>query len=86
MRDEPAEEREVRRHALDDRLVESVGEQVERCVAIGGVCDELRDHRVVRRADLVALGDAGVDADRTPGARAALIRPACGRNVRGSSA
>ena len=63
MRDEPAEEREVRRHPFDDRLVESVGEQIERCVAIGGVCDELRDHRVVPRAHLVALGNARVDAD-----------------------
>ena len=47
-------------------------------------CDELRDHRVVGGADLVSFVDAGVDAEA--GRRSSSIRPACGRNVRGSSA
>ena len=38
-------------------------EPVERLVARLAVRDQLRDHRVVGDADLVALLDAGVDAD-----------------------
>ena len=54
-------------------------EPVERLVARRGVRDQLRDHRVVRGADLVALLDAGVDADRRPAAGAARSgRPAGG--------
>ena len=38
-------------------------EPVERLLARVAGGDELRDHRVVRGADLVALAHAGVDAD-----------------------
>ena len=38
-------------------------EPVERLVARLAVRDQLRDHRVVGEPDLVALLDAGVDAD-----------------------
>ena len=37
-------------------------EAIERFRACGGVRDELRDHRVVAEADLVALLDTRVDA------------------------
>src|SRR6266498_69761 len=63
MGDEPAQEREVRRHALHHRLGECVPQAVERLGARGAVGNQLRDHRVVREADLVALLDAAVDAD-----------------------
>ena len=63
MADEPAQEGQVRRHALDDGRVERLGQPVERLGAALAVSDQLRDHRVVGDADLVPLGDAGVDAD-----------------------
>jgi hypothetical protein len=63
MRDEPPEEGKVRRDPFDDRLVERSGQAVEGGITVGAVCDELRDQRVVPRADLVTLGDAGVDPD-----------------------
>ena len=85
MGDEPPEEGQVRRHSLDDRLVQRGGQTVERIVAVGAVRHELRDHRVVGGPDLVALLDARVDADRRRKAQPSCD-PACGRNVRGSSA
>src|SRR5581483_3975289 len=57
------EERQVRRDAADLRLAQRGCEPVEGLGTVRAVRDELRDHRVVRRADLVALRDAGVDAD-----------------------
>ena len=63
MRDEPAEERQVRRHAADLGLRERVREPGERLGARRPVRDQLRDHRVVAEPDLVALLDARVDAD-----------------------
>ena len=85
MRDEPAQEGEVRRHAVDVGLGERGGEPVERLRARRAVRDELREQRVVARADLVALLDAGVDAERG-GRTSRWSRPACGRKLRGSSA
>jgi hypothetical protein len=64
MVDEPAQEREVRRDAVDLGLAQGGGEPVEGFFACRRVRDELRDHRVVRGADLVALGDADANADR----------------------
>ena len=64
MRDEPAEERHVRDHALDLGLVERLGEPVERVGPALAVRDELCDQRVVREADLVTLVGARVDPDR----------------------
>ena len=64
MRDEPAQEGQIRRHALDARLGERGHERAERFVTGRPVGDQLRDHRVVREADLVALLDAGVDPHR----------------------
>ena len=61
--DEPAEERNVRRHAADVGLGQSVGEEVERLRTRARVRDELRDHRVVGEADLVALLDPRVHPD-----------------------
>ena len=63
MGDEPAEEREVRRDALHDGLRERRLEPFERLVAVVAERDQLGDHRVVARADLVAFLDARVDAD-----------------------
>ena len=61
VRDQPAEERQVRDDALDLGLGERGRESVERLLARLPVRDQLRDHRVVGDADLVALLDAGVD-------------------------
>src|SRR5262245_36132483 len=63
MANEPAEEGKVRRDALDLRLREGGGEALERVDARVAVRDQLRDHRVVGDPDLVALGNAGIDAD-----------------------
>ena len=63
MRDEPAQEREVRDDALDLRLRERVPQLRQRFPARLAVRDQLRDHRVIGERDLVALLDAGVDAD-----------------------
>ena len=60
MGDEPAEEREVRRDPRDLRFGERVREAIERLHPCGAMRDELRDHRVVAEADLVALLDARV--------------------------
>ncbi len=60
---EPAEEREVGRHAGDAGLRERLLEPVERLVARLARRDELRDHRVVGDRHLVAGLDARVDAD-----------------------
>ena len=78
MGDEPAEEREVRRHPLDDRLVERLREPVEGLRSVGAVGDQLRDHRVVAPTDLVSLLDARVDADPRGQAQAAH-RPRLGQ-------
>ena len=53
----------VRRDALDLGLRERGGEPLQRLVAVSPVRDQLRDHRVVREPDLVALLDARVDAN-----------------------
>ncbi len=63
MPDEPAEKREIRRDAADLRLLQSLRQAVERLLARVAGGDELRDHRVVRGADLVALAHARVDTD-----------------------
>src|SRR5918992_5300454 len=63
MRDEPPQEREVRRHAVDLRLLQRVAKTIERLIARRAVCDQLRDHRVVGESNLVALLNAGVDAN-----------------------
>ena len=63
MRDEPAQERQVRDHALDLGLCERGAEPVERLGARVAVGDQLRDHRVVGEPDLVAFLDARVHAD-----------------------
>ena len=58
----------------------------DRLLARVAVRDQLRDHRVVARPDLVALVDARVDAHAGRAAAAARSVPACGRKLRGSSA
>ena len=63
MCDEPAEEREVRRQALDHGLGERVAQAEQRLVTRRAVGDQLGDHRVVGNAHLVALLDARIDAD-----------------------
>ena len=63
MRDEPAQERQVRDDALDLGLRERCAEPVERLLSRLAVRDQLRDQRVVGDPDLVALLDARVDAD-----------------------
>ena len=63
MRDEPAEERKVRRDAADLGLRQRIAEPGERLGPRRPVRDQLRDHRVVADSDLVALRDARVDAD-----------------------
>ncbi len=71
--DEPAEEREVGRYAADLGLGERVGEPGESFVPRRAVGYELRDHRVVADADLVALLDARVHPD--PGRELQPIEP-----------
>ena len=61
--DEPAQERQVRGHSADLGLGERVCQACERLGARRPVRDQLRDHRVVGGADLVALLDARVDPD-----------------------
>ena len=61
MRDEPAQEGQVRRHALDLGLGAGRRASRERILARRPVCDQLRDQRVVSDADLVALLDTRVD-------------------------
>ena len=61
---EPAQEGQVGDEALDLGLVERTPQPLERLLARPSVGDQLRDHRVVADTDLVALGDAGVHADR----------------------
>ena len=63
MGDEPAQEGQVRRDAADLGLGKRVSEPRERLGPRRPVRDQLRDHRVVADADLVALLDAGIDAD-----------------------
>ena len=60
---EPAQERQVRRHALDGRHVQGVRELRDRTFAVGPVGDELRDHRVVGEPYSVALLGARVHAN-----------------------
>ena len=69
MRDEPAQEREVRRHAFDLGFVEGGGEGSERFVSVAPTGDELRDHRVIRQPDLISLLDACVHANAALGAK-----------------
>src|SRR5438105_11779280 len=63
VRNEPAEEREIRRDALNLCLLDRTVETVERLVARRAVGDQLGDQRVVGEADLVTFFDARVDAD-----------------------
>ena len=60
---EPAQEGQGGDDAFDLDRGERVAETVERLVARLAVGDQLRDHRVVAGADLVAFLDACVDAD-----------------------
>ena len=80
MRDEPAQERQVRRDPGDLGLGESGREPVERVVPGSAVRDELRDHRVVGEPDLVALLDTGSRRGCSPAGRSRSMRPAWGRN------
>ncbi len=80
MLNEPAQERKIGRQPADVRLAQRLGEPIERFVARRSVRDELRDHGVVRRADLVALLDAGIDAN--PGRADEPLDAACLRQKR----
>ena len=61
--DEPAEKGQVGDDAADLGLLERVRKAGESLPAGRPVRDQLRDQRVVRRADLVAFRDARVDPD-----------------------
>src|SRR5262249_7009180 len=74
VRDEPAQEREVRDEAADVGLVEGVAQPLDRLVAARTGRDELCDQRVVTRPGLVSLLYAGVDPDARRQAKA-LDRP-----------
>jgi hypothetical protein len=63
MRDEPAQEPEVRRDTDDLGFGEGCGKDLEGVVTIVPMSDQLRDQRVVREADLVALLDPDVYAN-----------------------
>ena len=68
----------------DHRVGDRAAQAGDRLLARAPVGDDLGDHRVELRRDRVALGDAGVDADRparSAGA-AALIRPGAGAKPR----
>ncbi len=61
--DQPAEERQVRRHARDLRFGQRGSEAPERVVAVASPRHDLCEERVVGEADLVALLDARIHAD-----------------------
>ena len=64
MGDEPAQERQVRRQPADLCLGKRRAQVREGLAPTLRMGDELGDQRVVADADLVALLDAGVDANR----------------------
>ena len=67
--------------------VERVRKAVERLAARRRMRDQLGDHRIVERRDLVARLDAAVDAQAFAGNRSAISLPVDGRKPRsGSSA
>ena len=73
-------EPEERRRAFDAELREGAQHPRDRPVAVDVVDDELRDHRVVQLADLVACLDPRVDADPRPGRLAIARDPPGGRH------
>ena len=87
MRDQPAEEGEIRRHALDLRLAQRVGEPVE-CL-VRGSRRARRASRSSGRSDRPISSPSSTPASTRIDPRqlgVASMRPVCGRNVRGSSA
>ena len=80
VRDEPAQEREIGHEPGDLGLRECPRQLVERLVTRCAAGDELRDHRVVARPDLVARLDAGVDPHAARAGRAAR----CDRSAGGT--
>src|SRR5688572_18942131 len=62
VRHDPALQRHVRLDAVDDHLAERDAHPRDRLRALRAVHDQLADHRVVVRRDLVALVDVRVDA------------------------
>ena len=69
-------EAEQGRRPLDPELGEGAQHASDRAVAIDVVDDQLRDHRVVEPAHLVARLDPGVDAHARPGRLAVRGDPA----------
>jgi hypothetical protein len=61
--------------AFDDEGIERGRLRLDRGEPVGGVGDELRDHRIVVDRDLAALVDAGVVAHRDPVVRSLDRRP-----------
>ena len=82
MADEPPQEGEVRRQSVDLGLLERLGKPIERLRARLTVRDQLRDHRVVRRADGVTLFDSRVYSD-APGQAQSLDSAALREEGRG---
>ncbi len=58
-----AQERDIAAHARNERALKRAKEPVERGLPRRPLRDELGNHRVVKRRDLPAGFDAGVDAD-----------------------
>ena len=80
--DEPAQEAQVRRRARGRPSRRARRASRSSAVApVRAVGDDLGEHRVEPAADLVALGDPGVDPDarRRPASASASTRPVAGR-------
>ena len=60
--DEPREEAEVVARADEEVLAQRLAQAREGLIAVRAVRDELGDHRIVVRGDLVACVDAGIEA------------------------
>src|SRR6185312_16027147 len=50
-------------HAFDDELLERAAQAPDAALAVGAVDDQLADHAVVIRRDLIAGVEAAIDAD-----------------------
>ncbi len=71
--DDDAVERQHRRHALDDGLVQRAARALERFLAGAARHDDLREHRVERATDDVAGDDTRIDAHTRPARRLELL-------------
>src|SRR6185437_13715698 len=69
-------------HAFDDELLERAAQAPDAALAVGAVDDQLADHAVVVRRDLIAGVEAAIDAD-VHAARRDVILHQAGRGGEG---